>query len=151
VRMFTLSVGAEAIPIAFSHVYTALQQSLVDGQENPLPTIVTKKFYQVQSHVVLTGHIMESMMTVIGSHVWSKLAPDDRRLFADTLAEAAAKATDAVEASERILAVELKKLGMSVVDADREAFRRAAIPLHNDSSAGAGWTLEQYDELQALK
>ena len=75
VRMFTQSVGAEAIPIAFTQVYTALQQGLVDGQENPLPTIVTKKFYQVQSHVVLTGHITELMMTVIGSHVWSKLRP----------------------------------------------------------------------------
>lgn len=151
VRMFTLSVGAEAIPIAFAHVYTALQQGLVDGQENPLPTIMTKQFYQVQSHVVLTGHITESMMTVIGSHVWNKLTPDDRKLFADTLTEAAAKATDAIEASERVSAAELEKLGMRVVEPDREAFRRGAIRLHNDNAAGAGWTREQYDELQALK
>ena len=151
VRMFTQSVGAEAIPIAFTQVYTALQQGLVDGQENPLPTIVTKKFYQVQSHVVLTRHITESMMTVIGGHVWSKLTDDDRKLFADTLVEAAANATAAVVASEQMLAGELKGLGITVVEPDREAFRRAAIPLHNDRSAGAGWTREQYDELQALK
>ena len=151
VRMFTMSVGANAIPIAFSDVYTALQQGLVDGQENPLPTIVTKKFYQVQTHVVLTGHITESMVTVIGSHVWKTLTPDDRNLFTDTLREAAARATEAIEASERVLADELKKLGMTVIEPDRESFRRAAILLHNDESAGAGWTREQYDELQALK
>jgi len=151
VRMFTQSVGAEAVPIAFAYVYTALQQGLVDGQENPLPTIMTKKFYQVQSHVALTGHITESMLTVIGNHIWNKLTPDDRKLFADTLAEAAARATDAVEKSERTLAVELTNLGMTVVEPDREAFRRSAIPLHKDSAAGAGWTREQYDELQALK
>jgi tripartite ATP-independent transporter DctP family solute receptor len=150
-QMFTKSVGAKATPIAFSDVYTALQQGLVDGQGNPLPTIMAKKFYEVQSHVVLTGHITESMVTVIGSHLWNKLTPDDQKLFADTLTEAAAKATEAIEASERVLAGALKKLGMTVIEPDREAFREAAIPLHNDASVGAGWTREQYDELQALK
>jgi tripartite ATP-independent transporter DctP family solute receptor len=149
--MFTKSVGADATPIAFSDVYTALQQGLVDGQENPLPTIMAKKFYEVQSHIVLTGHITESMVTVIGSHVWNKLTPDDQKVFADTLKEAASKATESIEASERILAGEFRKLGVNVVEPDREAFRKAAIPLHNDASVGAGWTRAQYDELQALK
>ena len=149
--MFTKSVGADATPIAFSDVYTALQQGLVDGQENPLPTIMAKKFYEVQSHIVLTGHITESMVTVVGSHVWNKLTPDDQKVFADTMKEAAAKATESIEASERILAGAFRKLGMTVVEPDREAFRKAAIPLHNDASVGAGWTRVQYDELQALK
>jgi tripartite ATP-independent transporter DctP family solute receptor len=149
--MFTKSVGADATPIAFSDVYTALQQGLVDGQENPLPTIMAKKFYEVQSHIVLTGHITESMVTVVGSHVWNKLTPDDQKVFADTMKEAAAKATESIEASERILAGAFRKLGMTVVEPDREAFRKAAIPLHNDPSVGAGWTRAQYDELQALK
>ena len=149
--MFTKSVGADATPIAFSDVYTALQQGLVDGQENPLPTIMAKRFYEVQSHIALTGHITESMVTVIGSHVWNKLTPDDQKAFADTLMEAASKATESIEASERILAGEFRKLGVTVVEPDREAFRKAAIPLHNDASVGAGWTRVQYDELQALK
>jgi TRAP-type C4-dicarboxylate transport system substrate-binding protein len=49
VLMFTKSVGANATPIAFAEVYLALQQGTVDGQENPLPTIMAKKFYEVQS------------------------------------------------------------------------------------------------------
>jgi tripartite ATP-independent transporter DctP family solute receptor len=151
VLMFTKSVGANATPIAFSDVYNALQQGLVDGQENPLPTIMAKKFYDVQSHIILTGHITESMVTVIGGHVWNKLSPDDQKLFADTLKEAAAKATESIEASERILAGEFRKLGKTVIEPDREAFRKAAIPLHNDASLGAAWTRAQYDELQALK
>jgi TRAP-type C4-dicarboxylate transport system substrate-binding protein len=89
--MFTKSVGAKATPIAFSDVYQALKQGLVDGEENPLPTIMAKKFYEVQSHIVLTGHITESMVTVIGGRVWSKLSPDDQKLISDTLKEAAAK------------------------------------------------------------
>jgi len=149
--MFTKSVGANAVPIAFAEVYRALQQGTVEGEENPMPTIMAKKFYEVQSHLILTGHIMESMLTVVGNHVWSKLTPDERKIFAEALKEAASRATDAVEASERVLAVEFKTLGMTVVVPDREAFRKAAIPLHNDPSAGAGWSRAQYDELQALK
>ncbi|WP_296511542.1 sialic acid TRAP transporter substrate-binding protein SiaP [Rhodopseudomonas sp.] len=149
--MFTKSVGANATPIAFAEVYLALQQGTVDGQENPLPTIMAKKFYEVQSHIILTGHITESLVTIVGSQVWSKLTPDEQKIFQEVLKEAAAKATDKIRASEQVLAAEFKKLGKTVVEPDREAFRKAAIPLHNDASAGAGWTQAQYDALQAMK
>jgi tripartite ATP-independent transporter DctP family solute receptor len=149
--MFTKSVGANATPIAFAEVYLALQQGTVDGQENPLPTIMAKKFYEVQSHIILTGHITESLVTVVGSHVWSKLSADEQKIFADVMKEAASHATDKIAASEQTLAAEFKKLGKTVIEPDREAFRKAAIPLHNDAAAGAGWTQAQYDELQALK
>src|ERR1700716_1985212 len=149
--MFTKPVGANATPIAFAEVYLALQQGTVDGQENPLPTIMAKKFYEVQSHIMLTGHIVESLLTIVGSHVWSKLSDDDKKVFDEVLRQAAAKASDEIRASEQKIADELRKLGKTVVQVDREAFRRAAIPLHNDASAGAGWAQAQDDELQALK
>src|SRR4051812_6953784 len=114
--MFTKSVGANATPIAFAEVYLALQQGTVDGQENPLPTIMAKKFYEVQSHVVLTGHITESLVTVVGNHVWSKLTPDEQKTFQDVLKQAASNATDAIAASEKTLAAEFKKLGKTVVE-----------------------------------
>jgi TRAP-type C4-dicarboxylate transport system substrate-binding protein len=149
--MFTKSVGANATPIAFAEVYLALQQGTVDGQENPLPTIMAKKFYEVQSHIMLTGHITESLVTIVGNHVWSKLSDADKKVFEDVLIQAAAKATDQIRASEQKLADEFRKLGKTVVDVDRDAFRKAAIPLHNDPSAGAGWSQAEYDALQALK
>jgi len=149
--MLAKSVGANATPIAFAEVYLALQQGTVDGQENPLPTIMAKKFYEVQSHVMLTGHIVESLLTIVGSHVWSKLSDDDKKVFDEVLRQAAAKSSDEIRTSEQKIADELRKLGKTVVQVDREAFRKAAVPLHNDASAGAGWTQAQYDELQALK
>src|SRR5713226_1018853 len=121
--MFTKSVGANATPIAFAEVYLALQQGTVDGQENPLPTIMAKKFYEVQSHIILTGHITESLVTVLGSHVWSKLTPDEQKIFGEVLKEAASRATDAIAASEQKIADQLRKLGKTVVEVDREAFR----------------------------
>jgi tripartite ATP-independent transporter DctP family solute receptor len=147
--MFTKSVGANATPIAFAEVYLALQQGTVDGQENPLPTIMAKKFYEVQSHIILTGHITESLVTVVGNHVWAKLTPDERKIFEDVLKEAASKTSETIHASELTLADEFKKLGKTVIVPDREAFRKAAIPLHNDPAAGAGWSKAEYDALQA--
>jgi tripartite ATP-independent transporter DctP family solute receptor len=149
--MLAKSVGANATPIAFAEVYLALQQGTVDGQENPLPTIMAKKFYEVQSHIMLTGHITESLLTIVGAHVWSKLSDDEKKIFQDTLSQAAAKASEDIRAAEQKIADELRKLGKTVVQVDREAFRKAAVSLHNDASAGAGWTQAQYDELQGLK
>src|SRR6201746_945878 len=149
--MFTKSVGANATPIAFAEVYLALQQGTVDGQENPLPTIMAKKFYEVQSHIILTGHITESLLTIVGSHVWPKLSDAEKKIFEEVLGEAAVKATNDIRKSEQTLADEFKKLGKTVIVPDREAFRKAAIPLHNDPAAGAGWTQAQYDQLQAWK
>src|SRR5256885_6918082 len=147
--MFTKSVGANATSIAFAAVYLALQQGTVDGQENPLPTIMAKKFYEVQSHIILTGHITESLLTIVGSHVWTKLSPDEQKIFADVLKQAASNATDAIAASEKVMAGEFTKLGKTVIEPDRAAFRAAALPLHNDGSGG--WSKAEYDALQALK
>jgi tripartite ATP-independent transporter DctP family solute receptor len=147
--MFTKSVGANATPIAFAEVYLALQQGTVDGQENPLPTIMAKKFYEVQSHIMLTGHITESLLVIVGGHVWNKLSDDEKKIFQEVLIQAAAKASDQIRESENKLADEFRKLGKKVVEVDRAAFRAAAMPLHNDGSGG--WTKAEYDALQALK
>lgn len=149
--MFTKSVGANATPIAFAEVYLALQQKTVDGQENPLPTIMAKKFYEVQSHIMLTGHITESLLTIVGSHAWAKLDASQKGVVEQVLREAAAKATDAIRASEQKLADEFRKLGKTVIEVDRKPFIAAAVPLHNDPAAGAGWSKAEYDALQALK
>jgi tripartite ATP-independent transporter DctP family solute receptor len=147
--MFTKSVGANATPIAFAEVYLALQQGTVDGQENPLPTIMAKKFYEVQSHIMLTGHITESLLSIVGSHVWAKLNDEEKKIFQEVLSQAAARASDEIRKAEQGLADELKKLNKTVVSPDREAFRKAAMPLHNDGSGG--WSQAEYDALQALK
>ncbi len=148
--MFAKSVGANATPIAFAEVYLALQQGTVDGQENPLPTIMAKKFYEVQSHIMLTGHITESLLSIVGSHVWARLNDAEKKIFSEVLMEAASRATNKIRESEQKLADEFRKLGKTVVSPDRAAFRAAAVPLHNDAASGAGWSKAEYDALQGL-
>ncbi len=154
--MFARSVGANATPIAFAEVYLALQQGTVDAQENPLPTIEAKKFYEVQSHIILSSHITESLLTIAGAPLWNRLTPADRQIFEAVFRESAARATDEIRQAEQRLAEEFSRRNCAngrpcvVVRPDREAFRQAAVPLHNDQAAGARWTRQQYDRLQAL-
>src|SRR5438046_10293766 len=82
--------GANTAPIAFAEVYLALQNGTVEAQENPLTTIEAKKFYEVQKHIVLTGHIVDHLNTVIAGGLWKKLSEEDRKLFTDVEQDAAA-------------------------------------------------------------
>jgi len=148
--MFARSVGANATPLAFAEVYLALQNGTVDGQENPLPTIQAKKFYEVQSHIALTGHIYETLVTIASGPLWRRLSAADRALFEETWREASNRATYAIRIMEETLPDWFRAQGKTVTEPDRAAFRAAALPLHNDQAAGAGWTREQYDRLQAL-
>jgi len=63
------TLGVSPVPLGMPEIYLALKTSTVDGQENPLPTIMFKKFYEVQSHIMLTGHITESLLSFCcGNH-----------------------------------------------------------------------------------
>src|SRR5258706_13200645 len=96
--MFPRAVGANPTPIAFAEVYLALQNGTVDAQENPLPTIDAKKFYEVQKYIILTGHITESLVTIVAGDTWKKLSEADRKGFSDVLWEASPRATNDIPA-----------------------------------------------------
>jgi tripartite ATP-independent transporter DctP family solute receptor len=147
--MFPRAVGANPTPIAFAEVYLALQNGTVDAQENPLPTIDAKKFYEVQKYIVLTGHITDALLTIVGGPTWSKLSEADRKIFEEVLKEAAARATAQIIEIEKNLGAEFRKRGKEVVKVDRTPFREATAKLHNGPDAT--WDKATYDRLQALK
>jgi tripartite ATP-independent transporter DctP family solute receptor len=146
--MFPRAVGANPTPIAFAEVYLALQNGTVDAQENPLPTIDAKKFYEVQKYIVLTGHITDALLTIVGGPTWAKLSPADQKTFEAVLKEAAAKATGEIVEIEKKMAAEFEKRGKTVVRVDRKPFRDATVKLHNGPDAT--WPRDVYDKLQAL-
>ncbi|MEW5879160.1 MAG: sialic acid TRAP transporter substrate-binding protein SiaP [Pseudomonadota bacterium] len=147
--MFPRAVGANPTPIAFAEVYLALQNGTVDAQENPLPTIEAKKFYEVQKYIVLTGHITDALITIIGGPTWNKLSDGDKKIFEAVLKEAAARATGEIIEIEKRLGAEFEKRGKTVIRVDRAPFRAAVVKLHNGPDAT--WDKATYDKLQALK
>jgi len=146
--MFPRAVGANPTPIAFAEVYLALQNGTVDAQENPLPTIDAKKFYEVQKYIVLTGHITDALLTIVGGPTWNKLSDADKQTFEAVLKEAATKATGEIVESEKKMAAEFEKRGKTVVRVDRKPFRDATVKLHNGPDAT--WPRDVYDKLQQL-
>src|SRR5258707_14381282 len=146
--MFPRAVGANPTPIAFAEVYLALQNGRVDAQENPLPTIDAKKFYEVQKYIVLTGHITDALLTIVGGPTWNKLSDADRKIFSDVLWEASTRATKEIIEIEKKMAAEFEKRGKTVVKVDRKPFREATMKLHNGPDAT--WPKDVYDKLQAL-
>ena len=148
--MYPKVVGANATPIAFAEVYLALQSKTVDAQENPLPTIEAKKFYEVQSHINLTGHITEMLLTIVGGPTWNKLSDADKKTFEAVFREAAAKATEEIAASEAKLVGEFDtKYKKTVVKSDRAAFAKVFEKFH--LGPDATWDKATYDRLQAIK
>src|SRR6266498_224668 len=102
--------GANPTPIAFAEVYLALQNGTVEAQENPLPTIEAKKFYEVSKNISLTGHIVDSLATQIAPHVWTKLSDGDKQIFVTVTREAAANATADITKRERELADKVQQV-----------------------------------------
>jgi tripartite ATP-independent transporter DctP family solute receptor len=148
--MYPKVVGANATPIAFAEVYLALQNKTVDAQENPLPTIEAKKFFEVQSHINLTGHITEMLLTIVGGQLWNKLSDADKQAFQDIFREAASKATDEIAVAEQRLVDDFAtKYKKTVVKSDRAAFQQAFIKFH--TGPDATWDKALYDRVQAIK
>jgi len=141
--------GANTSPIAFAEVYLALQNGTVEAQENPLPTIEAKKFYEVQKNIVLTGHIVDHLNTIIAGGVWKKMSDADRKMFVEVTQEAAAKASIQVAEREKELVDVFKSKGINVVAVDKNEFRDTVlqkVPFEQYGYQKADW-----DRIQAVK
>ena len=146
---FPKSLGANATPIAFAEVYLALQNGTVDAQENPLPTIEAKKFYEVQKNISLTGHIVDSLLTIVSGQLWGKLSADEKKIFTEVMQEAAEKTGREIIASEARLVDEFKKKGNNVITVDKNAFREAV--LKNTKPTDHGYRQEDYDRIVKIQ
>ena len=141
--------GANPTPIAFAEVYLALQNGTVEAQENPLTTIEAKKFYEVQKHIMLTGHIVDGLTTQVAPHVWTKLNDAEKKIFSDVALEAAARATDKIKKREAELVDEFKKKGLGVHQVNRQSFVDAV--LKAKPVASLGYDPKDYERITAIK
>jgi tripartite ATP-independent transporter DctP family solute receptor len=144
------AVNANPTPVNFGEVYLALQQGAVDAQENPLTTIYSMKFHEVQKYICLTQHMMEPAHILISPTTWKKLPAKERKVLIGITEKAGYDISKASMQQEQELLHTFKKAGNIIIsDVDREAFRKACEPFN--LSADRPWTPGQYRQLQALK
>lgn len=108
-------MGATATPVDWAEVPNALKGGLVSGQENPFDTIYTAKLYEIQSHLMLTGHIMGAECIVVNEKVWQGLAPTIQAQIIEAAREVSQKATQMTLDGEASTLAKLKEAGMTVI------------------------------------
>jgi len=146
--LFPQALGASPTPMAFSGVYRALQQNVVDAQENPLLTIQSEKLYEVQSDINLTAHITNSLITVVSGSALEKMDAADRKILIDALKSSARWASDQIVQAETDLVAWFRNKGIAVNEVDRAPFAAAVKPylLAEDMR----WPPEIFERLQAI-
>ncbi|HOX31223.1 MAG TPA: TRAP transporter substrate-binding protein [Spirochaetales bacterium] len=123
-------LGARPVPLEWSRTPTALAAGSVNGQENPVNTILASRLYEHQGYLMLTGHIMASSLLVVNEAVWQGLPKAEREALAAAARAAGERATRECLASEASDLEALKAKGMKVIGPaeglDREAFAARA-------------------------
>lgn len=143
--------GASPTPMALGELFTALEQGVVDGQENPLELIATQSFDEVQSHANLTGHQVAPYLLSISEQTWQSLCADQQEIIQDAALEAGEYEKGLVADSEEKWKQELADRGMTIVeDVDVEAFREIAAETAKTLEADGLWQEGLYERIQAV-
>ena len=122
---YAKAMGADPTPIAFSEVYLALQQGVVDGQENSLSTIKAMKFYEVQKYVNLTRHVTNCLFFVMNDAKFQSLTAEQQQIILDAFDEAANYIAAELNKGDQELGKFFESEGVTIVEPDLEAFRKA--------------------------
>jgi TRAP-type C4-dicarboxylate transport system substrate-binding protein len=145
--MNAAAMGASPVEVAYDELYLALQQKIVDGQENPLVNIKAINLPEVQDYVSLSSHQLSSNLVVIGK-VWDTLSPEQQAALQAAVEKAMVEEPKCVVEAEKAILDEFRAGGaMQVIeDVDRKAFSDKAVPYLRDN-----FTPEQVTVLDAIR
>jgi tripartite ATP-independent transporter DctP family solute receptor len=150
------ALGFDAVPMPFTQVFQALRNGVVDGQENPLTTIVSSRFHEVQSHLTLSGHVYSVHVLLLSRDVWDSLGDDDRAAIRRAATETRDLQRRWSRAGSAAALAELKARGMQVSlipAAEGERIRRRlrdVFERHN-RDIGVHTVLELYVALSRMR
>jgi tripartite ATP-independent transporter DctP family solute receptor len=118
-------MGATATPMALSEVYLGLQQNAIDAQENPIPTIASSNFHEVQDYLSLTGHMVQGVQIVTTDRMLEALEPEQREALEAAIEHARVSVRDCIVEEEQQVLEEWKRTGAIEVveDVDVDAFQ----------------------------
>ena len=144
------ALGASPTPLAFSEVYTALSTGAVDGQDNPLPTVVDKKFYEVTKQIALTSHLVDLNYIAFSKEVWDGLTHEQQHSVQRAADAAAAWGRLKQLEQENNLADFIRSQGVEIYTPDLKAFREHVQAQYVGSDVASSWprgVLERINEL----
>jgi tripartite ATP-independent transporter DctP family solute receptor len=136
------ALGAITATIAFPEVYTALATKTVDGQDNPVATDYSSKFYEVQKYLTMTKHVYTPMFLLANPRVWQALTPEQRTIVSEEGVKAGNEARNQVQEKEKWYIAQMEKAGMETTYPDVGKFRALMGPANTaikDYVGAAAW------------
>lgn len=155
---FFKAMGATAVPMPWSELYTALQTGVVDGQHNPFGPIMNAKLYEVQKYLSLSGHLWSTHWFLVNEAWYKSLTPDQQRIVRDAanVGKVAGRGiTQIYEASDKGMPVIQKSLKINpITQAEKDRFAAVTIPAMTEyvkKELGDEGAAMQTDFLKAIK
>jgi TRAP-type transport system periplasmic protein len=146
------TLGAQPLKLPFPEVYAHLKDKKVQAQENPLITIYSSKFYEVQQHLTLSRHAYSAWVLMISKPVWESLSSSDKIIFEAAALESTTYERELIRSKNAQMVNELKKLGMKVTEIERTELPIIRLSTRKviDKYAkefGEDWTRKMYVQL----
>lgn len=135
---FVLALNGITETVAFSELYTALKQNVVDAQENPLATIYANQYYDCQKYLAMTNHLYDFDVMVFNADVWNGLTASQQEVIAKLAEEYGEKASKMMAESDADLLAKLEEAGMTICYPDITEFQDAMGPAYDNLSATYG-------------
>jgi len=145
------ALGASATPLAFTEVYLGLQTGTIDGQDNPLPTLKSAKFYEVTRQIVLTGHLVDVLQLAMAEKTWKALSSADRTQVKAAAAKAAKFNDENRQREEKELIEFFRAQGIAVTTPDVAAFRKTVQAAYLKSEYAEKWPRGLLERINAVK
>lgn len=145
------ALGANPTPLAFNEVYLALKTGTIDGQDNPLPTVKSAKFYEVTKQLVLTSHLVDGVFLAISSKAWKAMTAEQQRKVRDAALAGARFNNENRIKDEQGLIEFFKKEGLTVTVPDVEAFRRQVQKAYLESEFSKSWPKGMLERVNVTK
>lgn len=144
------ALGANPTPLSFSELYLALQTGSVDGQDNPLGTVDSAKFYEVQKSITLTHHLVDSVWPAINNDKWASLTDAQKEIILEAIEYGRDYCDSTNLQKESELVAFFEEQGVNVYEADIAAFQEHVLNYYLNDDISADWDMDMYDKVAEL-
>ena len=128
------ALGANPTPISFGELYTALQQKVVDAQENPIPLVYTSKFYEVQKYYSLTGHVYAATVVLVNDAFFTSLPEDLQDILVEGAVRYRTYQRELSQKQDEEMIAKLREAGMEVnelTEEQKQLFIEKTLPVYD--------------------
>ena len=124
-------LGADPVPMSLSDADVATQHGTIDGQENPLHSLVANSTFEVCHYIAVTNHVYSPMCIIMSNQAWDSMPPEDQQIFMDCLKEAETYQKELVRVQKEKAEQELKDKGCEITHPDIEQFAEKVKPVYD--------------------